>query len=703
MSERKIINIGTAELAGDGETLRSAFDKINHNFDDLYAADLSVDAQFLESHPGAFYLDYANFVNTPQIPLDVSDLTDATNLLAVGGIALTDLSVVTNPAGTAALTYDNTLGVFTYTPPDLSGLGGGASYTDSDVDTHLNTSTATANQILAYDGADYTWIAQPSGGVGIALSDLSVTTASAGTAALAYNNTTGVFTYTPPDLSSFSTFDGDYNSLTNQPTIPTAYTDSDVDAHLNQSNPTSGYVLSWNGTDYAWVAQSSGGSGIALSDLSVTTASASGTPSLAYNNSTGVFTYTPPDLSNAIVSTAQYTSTVTSNPADTSDTSAYIFGNTGSASATGSSTGWLFADVVQDPDNPSSSIVLDVDSAILTGDVVGDITSNGTSQFSGTVDFSPGSSVDFTGATVSGISTGAMTASSIGSAAVGAGVTDGNDLAIAGGDATEVNSTGGDANITGGSGALQPGNVNIGASQTKLVTIGSGSNNVDFPNGTAVDFTGATISGFSAGAMTASSIESAAVSADSTDGNTFTIGGGDATGLNSTGGDAVITGGSGALASGDVNIGTTQTTAIAIGASSVGTTVGGTLTTNGNAIFETGIFETFHTISAATGTVAHDCNNGHIFYHTSPAADWTANFTNLGLNANYGTGITLIIAQGATAYIPTAVQTDGVSRTILWQGGSAPTGNANSTDAVSFSILRTSGSYIVLGQLVDFS
>jgi len=37
------------------------------------------------------------------------------------------------------------------------------------------------------------------------------------------------------------------------------YSNSDVDAHLNQSNPTSGYVLSWNGTDYAWVAQSGGG------------------------------------------------------------------------------------------------------------------------------------------------------------------------------------------------------------------------------------------------------------------------------------------------------------------------------------------------------------------------------------------------------------------------------------------------------------
>jgi hypothetical protein len=37
------------------------------------------------------------------------------------------------------------------------------------------------------------------------------------------------------------------------------YTNSDVDTHLNQSNPTAGYVLSWNGSDYAWVEQSGGG------------------------------------------------------------------------------------------------------------------------------------------------------------------------------------------------------------------------------------------------------------------------------------------------------------------------------------------------------------------------------------------------------------------------------------------------------------
>ena len=37
------------------------------------------------------------------------------------------------------------------------------------------------------------------------------------------------------------------------------YTNSDVDTHLNQSNPTEGYVLSWTSGDYAWVAQGGGG------------------------------------------------------------------------------------------------------------------------------------------------------------------------------------------------------------------------------------------------------------------------------------------------------------------------------------------------------------------------------------------------------------------------------------------------------------
>ena len=48
-----------------------------------------------------------------------------------------------------------------------------------------------------------------SSGGGISLSDLSVTTNSAGSAALTYNSSSGAFVYTPPDLSSYLTTESD--------------------------------------------------------------------------------------------------------------------------------------------------------------------------------------------------------------------------------------------------------------------------------------------------------------------------------------------------------------------------------------------------------------------------------------------------------------------------------------------------------------
>jgi hypothetical protein len=132
-------------------------------------------------------------------------------------------------------------------------------------------------------------------------------------------------------------------------------------------------------------------------------------------------------------------------------------------------------------------------------------------------------------------------------------------------------------------------------------------------------------------------------------------------------------------------------------------TVTGTTTTNGIAVFEKGVIEGFSNLTGATGTVAHDCANGHIFKHASIAADFTANFTNLGLTNDHGTMIALILTQGGTAYIPTAVQIGGAAQTILWQGGSAPTGTTSGTDIVSFSITQSGGAYVVLGQLTSYS
>ena len=73
------------------------------------------------------------------------------------------------------------------------------------------------------------------GGGGIALTDLSVTTATAGTASLDYNNANGVFTYTPPDLSGYLTSYTETNDLTAAVTwanIPNAnITESSVTQH----------------------------------------------------------------------------------------------------------------------------------------------------------------------------------------------------------------------------------------------------------------------------------------------------------------------------------------------------------------------------------------------------------------------------------------------------------------------------------------
>ena len=141
---------------------------------------------------------------------------------------------------------------------------------------YSNSSTQDVGNIKGPQGAT-----GATGSQGAGLNDVSVSTASAsGSGSLAYNSGSGVFTFTPPDLSSFITSDSDAQDLTISGNVISLtgqsgnvdltsalggvagnYGDANVDAHLNQTGPTSGHVLSWNGSDYAWVAQSGGGSG----------------------------------------------------------------------------------------------------------------------------------------------------------------------------------------------------------------------------------------------------------------------------------------------------------------------------------------------------------------------------------------------------------------------------------------------------------
>jgi hypothetical protein len=136
------------------------------------------------------------------------------------------------------------------------------------------TGSAGANGSNGTDGNDgAAGAAGATGPAGAGLGEVSVTTASAGSAALAYNSGTGVLTFTPPDLSSYLTSETDSQTLSLSGTDLTisggntldvsslggsSYNNASVDTHLNQASAATSEVLSWNGSDYDWVAQSGG-------------------------------------------------------------------------------------------------------------------------------------------------------------------------------------------------------------------------------------------------------------------------------------------------------------------------------------------------------------------------------------------------------------------------------------------------------------
>lgn len=112
--------------------------------------------------------------------------------------------------------------------------------------------------------------------------------------------------------------------------------------------------------------------------------------------------------------------------------------------------------------------------------------------------------------------------------------------------------------------------------------------------------------------------------------------------------------------------------------------------------------EILNTKTAATGIVEHDYSTGAVFYHSSITANFTANFTNIPTTDDRTISIALILSQGGTAFLPTAVQVDGVTQTINWQGASSPTGNSNQIDLVSFTLIRTGSAWTVLGSLTTY-
>ena len=93
-----------------------------------------------------------------------------------------------------------------------------------------------------------------------------------------------------------------------------------------------------------------------------------------------------------------------------------------------------------------------------------------------------------------------------------------------------------------------------------------------------------------------------------------------------------------------------------------------------------------------------------LYQHGNFTGDFTANFINIDNTALQATTVTLVLAQDAAAWIPSAVQINGAPQQINWAAGMVPTGTSFGIDVVEFSILSLGGdSYTVLGQLSGFA
>ena len=273
--------------------------------------------------------DYGSLSNRPTIPAaQVPSDWDAT-----GGVARilnkpivpAQPSITTATAGTPSLSYNSVNGEFTYTPPDLSNYDtafGWGNHANAGYLTSLGDAAGvTTAKISNWDTA-HGWGDHSTAGYLTSYSETStlqdvVDRGNTCTNPVYIQNklyfSNNFATLTELQAVSASTYHGMFAHVHAeghgyfghaggwQQLIDTTSSINELGDVDDSMSPSDGYVLKWEASSSTWKAQpdlvGSGGSGIVLGDLSVNQVAASGGGSLSYGNTTGVFTYTPPDLS----------------------------------------------------------------------------------------------------------------------------------------------------------------------------------------------------------------------------------------------------------------------------------------------------------------------------------------------------------------------------------------------------------------------
>jgi len=251
------------------------------------------DADTLDGFDGSYYLDYNNFNNTPTVATLAS--------FSIGNELSAD--------GNGSITYDNTTGVFRYTPPDLSVYALSSAVFSGNYDdlsgkptipsslTDLGISDGTDGQVLTTDGAgNFTFSDVSSGGGGGGIANIVEDTTpqlggSLDTNSFGINNTQGNLVLQSGGTVVASTLN------TTTLTLGTGQTYT-----LPTSDGSSGQVLSTNGSGQ-----------VTFSTLS--------TPSVAWGDLSNVpSSYTVDQVLEAAIVTLRVTS---------SGTAAYLFGHYG--------------------------------------------------------------------------------------------------------------------------------------------------------------------------------------------------------------------------------------------------------------------------------------------------------------------------------------------------------------------------------------
>jgi len=312
---KQIINIGASANDGTGDPLRNAFDKVNDNFNEVYFAlggnspstifnaqgeievlgesnkisfeydnqadILALNAASLDGviaiamdTKHMYYSDGADWIRTAKFTdLDSIQPANTFSTIAISGqpsiVADSTADTLTFVAGTnVSLTTDDATDTITIA----------ATFPNAQIDSHLNTQTASTGQVLSWDGFDYDWITPGSGGGTTTFIGLTDTPASFGsTGQVVRVNSSGnglefatISSYADADvdthLNTSTASSGEVLSWTGSDYDwisvggGSGYSDGNVDTHLNTSTASSGEVLSWNGADYEWIAAGGGSS-----------------------------------------------------------------------------------------------------------------------------------------------------------------------------------------------------------------------------------------------------------------------------------------------------------------------------------------------------------------------------------------------------------------------------------------------------------